>query len=142
MRGLTFLFQLLIAGALIGGSAYWLIKKSGRPDGVPVEGAGEFSSWVGKPLEIEFTALDGTKVDLAESKERVVLIYFWASWCGACSSVLTDLRTVYTKYHDQGFDIVGINLDEDRSKLEAYVREKNIRWSQCHDAARGEKGFG
>lgn len=69
---------------------------------------------VSKPLEIAFTAVDGTQVDLKQLRGKVVLIDFWATWCGPCIAELPNVKQVYADYHDKGFEIVGIALENAR----------------------------
>ena len=64
-----------------------------------------------KPLEMTFTAVDGRKVDLKDSRGKVVLIDFWATWCGPCIAELPNIKKVYADYHAKGFEIVGISLE-------------------------------
>ena len=64
-----------------------------------------------KPLELAFTAVDGREVDLAKLRGKVVLIDFWATWCGPCIAELPNVKQVYADYHAQGFEIVGISLE-------------------------------
>ena len=87
----------------------------------------------GKPVEIEFETLDGRKVDLSKMKGKVVLVEFWATWCGPCVSKLPTIRKIYDKFYNKGFEVVGISLDRDRKKLEIFVSENNIPWPQFFD---------
>jgi thiol-disulfide isomerase/thioredoxin len=64
-----------------------------------------------KPLEMTFTAVDGRKVDLKDYRGKVVLIDFWATWCGPCIAELPNIKKVYADYHAKGFEIVGISLE-------------------------------
>jgi thiol-disulfide isomerase/thioredoxin len=58
-----------------------------------------------------FTAVDGRKVDLKDYRGKVVLIDFWATWCGPCIAELPNIKKVYADYHAKGFEIVGISLE-------------------------------
>ncbi|MFK5920707.1 MAG: TlpA disulfide reductase family protein [Verrucomicrobiota bacterium] len=92
----------------------------------------------GDILEIAFTSLTGEKVDLAAMKGKVVLLDFWATWCGPCVAELPNLLDTYNKHHDKGFEIIGISLDQDGDTLKSFIKENNIPWAQYFDG----KGWG
>ncbi len=86
-----------------------------------------------KPLEMKFTAVDGREVDLAKLQGKVVLIDFWATWCGPCVAELPNVIKAYKELHPKGFEIVGISLDSDKAELEGFVKEKGMEWPQYFD---------
>jgi thiol-disulfide isomerase/thioredoxin len=88
---------------------------------------------VGKPLELSFTALDGKKVDIADYKGKVVLVDFWATWCGPCVAELPNVLKAYEKFHDKGFEIIGVSLDQSKQRLEAFIADKKMTWPQHFD---------
>ena len=86
-----------------------------------------------EPLDLKFTALDGTEVDLAKMRGKVVLIDFWATWCGPCVQEVPNLVKAYENLHSKGFEIVGVSLDQDKAKLEGFLKEKGMTWLQYFD---------
>ncbi len=86
-----------------------------------------------KPLELKFTAVDGKEFDLAKLRGKVVLVDFWATWCGPCRMEIPHVVNTYKKLHEKGFEIVGISLDSSKDKLVAYTKEKEMTWPQYFD---------
>jgi thiol-disulfide isomerase/thioredoxin len=86
-----------------------------------------------KPLDLKFTAVDGREVDVSKMRGKVVLIDFWATWCGPCVAELPNVLKAYKELHPKGFEIVGISLDSDKEKLESFVKEKGMDWPQFFD---------
>ena len=88
---------------------------------------------VGDVLDISFTSTTGEEVDLAKMKGKVVLVDFWATWCGPCIAEMPNVIAAYNKYHGKGFEIVGISLDQSKESLDAYVSENKMAWPQYFD---------
>lgn len=76
---------------------------------------------------------DGKALTLANYKGKVVLIDFWATWCGPCVQELPNVLKAYEKHHAAGFEIIGISLDNQAEKLEKFVKDKNMPWPQFFD---------
>ncbi len=77
--------------------------------------------------------LNGEPLSLARFKGRVVLIDFWATWCGPCVDELPNVIAAYRKYHDKGFEIIGISLDRDEAALRRFIAEHEMTWPQYFD---------
>lgn len=89
---------------------------------------------VGKePIPFAVKGLKGEALSPADYKGKVLLIDFWATWCGPCIAEMPNVKSVYKKYHGKGFEIVGISLDQSRDKLDAYIQQQGIEWPQYFD---------
>ncbi len=86
-----------------------------------------------KPISLKFMAVDGTPVDLSQMRGKVVLIDFWATWCGPCVGEVPNVVATYQKYHDQGFEVVGISLDQDKNALLSFTQQNGMTWPQYFD---------
>jgi thiol-disulfide isomerase/thioredoxin len=94
---------------------------------------GEPAYAIGKPLDISFTALDGAKVDLKQMKGKVVLVDFWATWCGPCVAEVPMIKRAYEAYHGKGFEIIGISLDDNKKDLLDFIKKQSMPWPQYFD---------
>lgn len=93
---------------------------------------------VGDTPEMSFKSVDGKEISLADLKGKIVLIDFWATWCGPCMAEAEHMVELNEKYGEQGLQIIGISLDQNRQALEATVKEKQFNWPQYFDG----KGWG
>jgi peroxiredoxin len=93
---------------------------------------------IGK-LATDFTVNDvaGKPVSLSSYRGRYVLLEFWASWCGPCRAENPNLRALYLKYKDKGFDILGVSLDEKATQWVKAVEKDDLPWTQVSEL----KGF-
>ncbi len=97
---------------------------------------------MGKPVDIQFTALDGRPVDLSQMKGKVVLVDFWATWCGPCVGEIPHVKEAYEKYHSKGFEVVGISFDSDKQRLTQFVQSHEMPWPQYFDGQTWGNKFG
>jgi peroxiredoxin len=75
----------------------------------------------------------GQPISVSKYKGKVVLVDFWATWCGPCMAELPNVLAAYEKYHDKGFEIVGVSLDEKLEELKTTLAEKKMTWQQYFD---------
>jgi thiol-disulfide isomerase/thioredoxin len=94
----------------------------------------------GKPVSLQFKAVDGREVDLAKMIGKVVLVDFWATDCAPCVKELPRVKAAYDKFRGQGFEVIGISCDTDRERLNKFLKEKEILWPQCIDG-QGDNKF-
>jgi len=75
----------------------------------------------------------GEPLSIGNYKGKVVMIDFWATWCGPCVGELPNVLDTYKKHHDEGFNIIGISLDKDKEKLTSFTKERKMPWQQFFD---------
>ncbi|HEY5499571.1 MAG TPA: TlpA disulfide reductase family protein [Bacteroidales bacterium] len=80
---------------------------------------------------------DGSSISLSDyvGKGSYVLVDFWASWCGPCMQELPNVLACYDKYHQKGFEIVGISLDKDANAWKNAIKNHKMTWPQMSDLA-------
>jgi len=86
---------------------------------------------------VDFSMLtpDGKPIKLSDyaGKGKIVLVDFWASWCGPCRQEMPNLVKAYAKYKNKGFEIVGVSLDRDGQSWKDGIAQLNITWPQMSD---------
>ena len=96
-----------------------------------------------QPVELKFdSATDGQPVDLAKLRGKVVLLDFWATWCGPCMAKLPEIQKINDKYKDKGFQLVGVSLDQDKDALLKTVKAKKMDWPEYFDGKGWESAVG
>ena len=92
------------------------------------------SQFINSPaLDFQVTDLRGETLSLTQYRGQVVLLDFWATWCGPCIAEMPNVKATYAKYKNQKFEIIGISLDNSTAPLEAYIASEGITWRQYWD---------
>jgi WD40 repeat protein/tRNA A-37 threonylcarbamoyl transferase component Bud32/peroxiredoxin len=100
-------------------------------------GAARRLALVGKEIELKGTKIDGTPLDGAVYRGKVVLIDFWTTRNPQCGRELARAKNNYLFYHDRGFDVVGISLDEDRQRAQTLLEREKVPWVVLHTEGAG-----
>jgi thiol-disulfide isomerase/thioredoxin len=96
--------------------------------------------WIGKPADFSGTQFDGQPFEFSQFKGKVVLLDFWATWCGICVAEMPNVQENFEKYRDKGFEVVGISLDENKDELESFLASKKLPWPTLWSAEAASEG--
>jgi thiol-disulfide isomerase/thioredoxin len=105
-----------------------------------IAAAQKLKSFENKPLAIAGKQVDGKDFTTADWKGKVILVDFWATWCGPCVAELPRVKKIYSDYHDKGLEILGVSNDNDVQALKDFVVKDEMPWPQLFDPAAAGQG--
>jgi len=112
-----------------------------------IKGVRRLREGIGKPFELEFAdATSGSTISMAALKGKVVVVDFWATWCGPCVAEMPTMKRLYEKFHSKGVEFLGVSLDRPKEQggldaLKKFVKEREIPWPQYYQGKGGESDF-
>ena len=113
------------------------------PNKFTAEFAADQLALLTRPVDLKFeSATDGKPVDLSTLRGKVVLLDFWATWCGACMARMADLQKFNDKYKDKDFQLIGISFDQDKAAMLKTTKAKNMDWPEYCDGKGWQSAVG
>lgn len=95
----------------------------------------------GNSIEINGPTVEGKQFTMEQYKGKVVLVDFWATWCGPCIEELPNVVKLYNDYHAKGFEVIGISLDQDEESLKKFIETRELKWPTIFFPEREDQGW-
>ena len=86
--------------------------------------------------DFTLSSLDDSTYTLSNMKDNVVLLNFWATWCGPCRMEIPDFNELYLKHHKEGFEILGIAMDGNKKSLKNFTKSYTMEYPVLYGSAR------
>jgi thiol-disulfide isomerase/thioredoxin len=121
-----------------------VIRKTMKGDGAKriaaeLDPNGALRELVDKPLVVAGRTTAGKSLTTADWKGKVVLVDFWATWCGPCNAEIPRVKDLYKTYHAKGLEIVGVDCDSDDDTVNVFTKDKEMTWTQLREESQSEE---
>jgi thiol-disulfide isomerase/thioredoxin len=98
-----------------------------------------------KAAPFEMEAMNGDRIEFPKTfAGKLVMLDFWATWCGPRVAELPNVKKAYEAWHDRGFDVLGISSDNEdmAEQVEAFTKDKGLSWPQIYEGKQWETTLG
>lgn len=108
-----------------------------------IEGFKKRIALIGQPLDFsgQKVLLTGKEFEASAIAGKITLVDFWATWCGPCRAEFPNLRELYKKYQDKGFEIIGVNLDDAEDDVSTFLVKESLPWIHLRSMDKSLEGF-
>ncbi len=113
----------------------------GRPGAGPAE-AGETEAVRKTAPDFTLSDVNGRTLQLSALRGKVVLVDFWATWCGPCRSEIPSFGQLYSAYKSKGFEIIGIDVDENPGTVRSFMGQNGVPYPVAVGNARVYQAYG
>ncbi len=104
-----------------------------------MEGSVRRMELLGQPITVHGRTVEGKEFDWTKYKGKVVLIDFWATWCGPCRAEIPNVKRLYNAYHDRGFDVVAVSTDKRKDAPAKFMEVNKLPWVCLFDQSPGKE---
>jgi thiol-disulfide isomerase/thioredoxin len=94
---------------------------------------------VAKPFELSGLTIDARRLDMSQYEGKIVLVDFWATWCGPCRAEIPNILANFQKHHNDGFDVIAVSVDQDIEALKTFVGTEKPPWAVVVDNYPGNR---
>ncbi len=96
---------------------------------------------IGREFSLEGVSADGSPFAWKDYAGKVVLVDFWATWCRPCIAEIPNVKENYERFHDSGFEVVGVNLDDEAEDAQAFIKKQELPWTTVISPDKDARGF-